>query len=73
MFGIFLVFFVWFRIASPVFQNSLFAIFIIVNYFIFMTGGSVYTLLAILTRTLPLETLVFWGASRIGVVAQMRG
>jgi hypothetical protein len=66
MFVLFLIFFIFFRIFCPRFKDSLLATFFIANYFAFLTGGTVNMLMGILIRTLPFETLLFWGASRIG-------
>jgi hypothetical protein len=38
-----------------------------VNYFAYLTGGSVNMLLGILVRTLPFEALLFWCVSLIGL------
>jgi hypothetical protein len=73
MFLLFFAFFLFFRMAAPVFDRSLFAIFLIVNYFVFMTGGGVNMLLGILFRSLPFETLLFWLVSRAGTVNRRSG
>src|SRR5208337_2089541 len=57
---VFGIFFLFFRLFCPVFQDSLFATFVFATYIHAMTEQNVLGLLAITIRELPLELALFW-------------
>lgn len=64
-FVIYLLYFLFFRMFCPRFENSLFAIFVFGTYIFTMTVHTVLGMLAVLFRELPFELGLFWLASHV--------